>query len=96
MGNGHRNMYYATGQPGWMRFGYSPGWGELPPGAKYLTETKQMAQFTDYLNQRAPQGTVPSGTQMSKDQEIKALESQADTLGQQLEEIKKRLKELGG
>jgi len=31
-----RNMYYATGMPGWMRFGYSPGWGGTPPGAQYL------------------------------------------------------------
>ena len=35
-----RNMYYATGLPGWMRFGYSPGWGGMPPGAQFL-ETGQ-------------------------------------------------------
>jgi len=34
-------MYYATGLPGWMRFGFSPGWvgrspTGLPPGATYL------------------------------------------------------------
>jgi len=23
---GYRWMYYATGLPGWMRFGFSPGW----------------------------------------------------------------------
>ncbi|MDO8885622.1 DUF5320 domain-containing protein [Candidatus Oleimmundimicrobium sp.] len=27
-GRGYRNMYYATGQPGWARFGYSPGRGQ--------------------------------------------------------------------
>jgi hypothetical protein len=27
-GRGWRNMYYATGQPGWMRFG---GWGTPYP-----------------------------------------------------------------
>lgn len=37
----HRNMYYATGLPGWMRFGFSPGWiGRSPTGlgpcASYL------------------------------------------------------------
>ena len=32
-GRGHRNMYYLTGLPGWMRFGYSPGWqGRSPSG----------------------------------------------------------------
>jgi len=40
-GYGHRNMYYLTGLPGWMRFGFSPGWlGRSPtglgPGANYL------------------------------------------------------------
>ncbi len=37
MPGGHRNMYHLTGLPGWMRFGYSPGWGGMPPGATYLT-----------------------------------------------------------
>ena len=36
-----RNMYYATGLPGWMRLGYSPGWmgrspGGLGPCAQHL------------------------------------------------------------
>jgi hypothetical protein len=40
--HGHRNMYYQTGLPGWMRFGYSPGWAGrnasgLGPVAEYLT-----------------------------------------------------------
>lgn len=40
-GYGFRNMYYMTGLPGWMRFGYSPGWiGRSPtglgPAAQYL------------------------------------------------------------
>jgi hypothetical protein len=40
-GRGNRNMYYLTGLPGWMRFGYSPGWqGRSPtglgPGATYM------------------------------------------------------------
>ena len=36
MPRGHRHMYYLTGIPGWMRFGYSPGWGGMSPGATYL------------------------------------------------------------
>ena len=29
----HRNMYNLTGLPGWMRFGFSPGWvGTSPTG----------------------------------------------------------------
>ncbi len=44
-GYGHRNMYYATGLPGWVRFGYSPGWGGLPPAAQYLQNTGQTGAF---------------------------------------------------
>ena len=38
---GYRWMYYATGVPGWMRLGFSPGWwgttpNGLPPGATFL------------------------------------------------------------
>ncbi|MBD3177973.1 MAG: hypothetical protein GF320_22595 [Armatimonadia bacterium] len=37
----NRNMHRLTGQPGWMRFGYSPGWvgrsaSGLGPCAEYL------------------------------------------------------------
>ena len=40
-GRGHRWMYQLTGLPGWMRFGFSPGWqGRSPtglgPGVTYL------------------------------------------------------------
>jgi len=40
-GYGNRNMYYLTGLPGWMRFGFSPGWvgrsaTGLGPAASYL------------------------------------------------------------
>jgi hypothetical protein len=30
-GRGWRHWYYATGLPGWMRFGYAPAWGAPPP-----------------------------------------------------------------
>ena len=30
-GRGWRNMYYATGVPGWARFGAAPAWGAPPP-----------------------------------------------------------------
>ena len=41
-GRGYRRMYQLTGLPGWMRFGFSPGWqGRSPAGlgpcATYLT-----------------------------------------------------------
>ncbi|MBE0516314.1 MAG: DUF5320 domain-containing protein [Methanophagales archaeon] len=98
---GYRWMYYQTGLPGWMRFGYSPGWigrspTGLPPAAEYLAQTGQMPQFTSWL-QRAPAGVpaTPLGMPvMPKEQEIALLEAQAKALEQQLELIKKRLEEL--
>ncbi len=33
-GRGWRHQYYATGMPGWARFGYAPAWG-TPPAAAY-------------------------------------------------------------
>jgi hypothetical protein len=33
-GRGWRHMYYATGLPGWARYGYAPAWG-APPAAAY-------------------------------------------------------------
>jgi hypothetical protein len=33
-GRGWRHQYYATGVPGWARFGYAPAWG-APPAAAY-------------------------------------------------------------
>ena len=32
-GRGWRHMYYATGQPGWARYGWAPAWGAPPPAA---------------------------------------------------------------
>jgi hypothetical protein len=101
-GNRWRNMYYLTGLPGWMRFGYSPGWigrspTGLPPAAQYLTQTGQMPQFGSWIQQQAPAvaPVAPMGMPaMPKEQEISMLESQAKMLGDQLEQIKKRLKEL--
>ncbi len=54
MGHRHRWWYRLTGLPGWMRFGFSPGWvGRSPyglgPCAQYLTygqwPTPQMEYF---------------------------------------------------
>ena len=41
MRNRYRWMYHLTGMPGWMRFGFSPGWigrsaSGLGPAAQYL------------------------------------------------------------
>ncbi len=92
-----RNMYYLTGLPGWMRFGFSPGWvGRspmgLPPAAQYLMQTGQIPQFSSWMQQWTP--VMPGMPGMTRDQEIAMLENQAKMLGDQLEQIKKRLDEL--
>jgi len=58
MRGGHRNMYYATGMPGWMRLGYSPGWvgrspGGLPPTVQYMqTEAAMLEQQLEQIKKR--------------------------------------------
>lgn len=96
-GYGHRNMFYLTGMPGWMRFGYSPGWGGMPPGAQYLQATGQLGQFANWIGY--PAGTVGSwpyygGAPLSRDQELQALKAQKEALERQLEALAKRLEEL--
>ena len=108
MGHGHRYMYYMTGLPGWMRFGFSPGWGGLPPAAQYLQQTGQLPQVMSYLQQQMPMmpamstsmpQQVPtmrqmSTPQMTEEQELSMLEQQANMLEQQIEAIRKRMEEL--
>ena len=106
----HRYMYYATGLPGWMRFGFSPGWiGRSPTGlgpcATYLTTgvwpTPQAQSFFQTLQQGGMpySGMQPGypqtpGMQPTKEQEIQFLHSQADRLKEELEKIKDRLAQL--
>ena len=61
MGNRHRRMFELTGLPGWMRFGYSPGWvGRSPlgfgPCAHYLM---QGTWPTPQMNYAWSQGWIP-------------------------------------
>ncbi len=103
-------MFYATGLPGWMRFGYSPGWGGMPPGAQYLTQTDQLPQAVDWFQQQASAQTrsvpqpmyqqLPSEPQqfqppeIPREHEIQMLENQARALEDQVKQIKDRIKQL--
>ena len=92
-----RNIFYLTGMPGWMRFGYSPGWGGMPPGAAYLTRTGQVPQFSNWLAGQGGWWASPWGwAAPSREQEISWLSSQAQALEAQLNAIKQRLEELTG
>ena len=58
-----RNMYYATGLPGWMRFGYSPGWvGRSPSGLGPCAEYLMSGQWPNPAMAAAMQGMPEPGT----------------------------------
>jgi len=52
-GRGWRHQYYATGLPGWARYGYAPAWG--PPAAWYGPYAVQPSreQEADFLKTQA-------------------------------------------
>ncbi len=95
MRGGRRNMYNLTGQPGWMRLGYSPGWvgrsaSGLGPCAEYfMTGRWPAAGFT---------GTGPAAAWqapgMEAQSEVDALKAHARQLEQLLEQARQRLKDL--
>jgi len=76
---GFRNMYYATGLPGWARSGYSPGWQEdmSPPARSF-----------------AQQASDPTGQRYDFEGEKDRLKQQAQVLKQQLDHINSRLEVL--
>jgi len=60
----NRWMYYATGLPGWMRFGFSPGWVDrsptgLGPCASYLTSGTWPTPQAQAYWQSAQAGQAP-------------------------------------
>ena len=106
-GRGHRNMYYLTGLPGWMRFGFSPGWqGRSPtglgPGATYLMTgqwpTPQAQAYWQAMQAgQAPYpfyGAPATAPGMTREQELDFLKNQADVIKSQLEQIEARMREL--
>lgn len=108
MGYRWRRMYYATGLPGWLRFGYSPGWvgrspTGLPPTAEWLMASGQMPQYLQYLGTTTtgipqtftPQASMPPfGAPLTKEQEKQMLEQQVTAIESQLEAIRKRLEDV--
>ena len=97
MGYRWRRMYYLTGLPGWIRFGYSPGWlgrssTGLPPTAQWLIQSGLAPQGPQ--QQASPMPSFPIGPTITKDQEKQFLEQQVKVLESQLETVRKRLEEL--
>ena len=95
----HRNMYYLTGQPGWMRLGFSPGWvGRSPSGLGpcarlLLTGQRPAPQATAEM----PQGPGFAGSPaIDPEARLEFLKNQAGFLEQQLTAIKSQIENLEG
>ena len=97
----YRWMYYATGMPGWMRFGFSPGWiGRSPTGlgpcATYMMTGRWPMPYNvpgfPATGNNVPQ--PPFFPYASKEQELEMLEEQSKALTAQVEAIRKRIEEL--
>ncbi|MBN2265311.1 MAG: DUF5320 domain-containing protein [Candidatus Aminicenantes bacterium] len=62
MRNRHRRLFELTGLPGWMRFGYSPGWeGRSPSGLGPCAQYLMTGQWpTASMNEAWARGQVPT------------------------------------
>ncbi|HID17720.1 TPA: hypothetical protein EYP26_05450 [Candidatus Bathyarchaeota archaeon] len=99
MGYRYRHMYYLTGLPGWMRFGFSPGWlgrspTGLPPTAQWLLQSGFLPQYMQYLQTQPVPTIAPPVPAYSEEQEKQMLEQQIKVLETQLEALRRRLEEL--
>lgn len=53
-GWGYRHWYYATGLPGWMRYGWAPAWGTPPtPGVPPYPPAPSTEEEAAALEQQA-------------------------------------------
>ena len=91
-----RNMYYLTGQPGWMRLGYSPGWvgrsaSGLGPCATYLTTGQWPAAQTP-----APFSPFAAAAGIAPEAQVDLLKNHASLLEQQLAALKSQIDTLEG
>jgi hypothetical protein len=82
MRRGYRNMYWATGLPGWMRYG--AGWQGGPwgygPGP--------------WWGGGVPYGHGPWEARPSKEDALAFLKDEADSAREYLEEVERRISEL--
>jgi len=97
----YRWMYNVTGMPGWMRFGFSPGWvgrsrTGLGPCATYMMTGRWPMPFNlpGYPATESNMPQVPFLSFTSKEQELEMLEEQSKALSSQVEAIRKRIEEL--
>ena len=93
-GRGWRRMYYATGLPGWARFGY-PGWAA--PAYWPATAAPYPAFYGAPLYGAPYTGRNPEEVaKAAAEQETAFLKEQAELLKEELEAVEQRLKDLSG
>jgi len=94
-GHGNRYMYYLTGLPGWMRFGFSPGWlGRSPTGLGPAASYLMTGQWPTPQTPGTTPGIAPFAPGAGPEQELSFLKNQAGALKSQIDQINSRIKEL--
>jgi len=93
-------MLRATGLPGWMRLGYSPGRaGSTGPGlgpcAQVLLSGGNLATLLANARATAP-GVMAGAAQLDKDARLNLLRARADALTQQIESLRAEISALEG
>jgi hypothetical protein len=92
-------MYNLTGQPGWMRFGFSPGWvGRSPSGLGPCAQLLLTGQWpAPQAAAAVPQGPAFAGSPaIDPEARLEFLKNQAGVLEQQLAAIKSQIENLEG
>ncbi len=91
--HGCRNMYRLTGQPGWLRFGHSPGWlGRSPSGLGPCAEYMLTGSWPSVRDSVA--GASKGEEVFSGKDELSVLKAREEFLKRHLEELRKRIGEL--
>ena len=82
----HRNMYQATGRPGWMRHAASPGWtGRSPSGLGPCAQYLVTGQWPGQAPETASLSPLPA------EQQAALLEARAELLERQLSAVREQL-----
>lgn len=90
-------MYYATGLPGWMRFGYSPGWiGRSASGLGPCAEYMMTGRWPNAAMAAAFGGAMGTAGVATKEQRLEFLQSQLDMLGQQIAAVREQIADIEG
>lgn len=95
----YRNVYNATGIPGWVRYGNNPNFAGrgrgMGPCADYLQRTGQMDEFLKDLTDKNP--TIQNNTSINRwnfqPSEETILKEKINLLENELKELKKSLKD---